>query len=382
MEKDNKIIERIQSAIDKVENNDFTVFFFTLDSKGTPSGSIGYVYDFALTLQKLGYKVCILHQEKEFVGPYEWLGQEYESLQHENVEDGNIVIGPQDFLILPEIFALAMAQTKKLPCKRIALLQNYNYLTEFIPLGTELATFGIKDVIVNSKNQDELIKSVFKYAETVMLPPKIQPYFRKGIDPKKLIVNIVTKKAEDVNRIVKPFYWKYPIFKWVSFRDLRGYPKETFAEYLREGAITVWVDDDTQFGYAPLEAIHSGNIVVAKTPNMLPEWAYDKENDILDDSIIWVTDINDIHKMIYGVVSAWISDSIPDEIYEAMDAISKRYTADAFNANVGEVMSHYKAMRKAELQEVLEMAKNAESVMDMTSKKLTEDKRKGEKENA
>jgi hypothetical protein len=37
------------------------------------------------------------------------------------------------------------------------------------------------------------------------------------------------------------------MYKWVSFRDVRGFPKEKYAELLREGAITIWVDENTSF---------------------------------------------------------------------------------------------------------------------------------------
>ena len=48
-----------------------------------------------------------------------------------------------------------------------------------------------------------------------------------------MIINIISKEQSDINKIIKPFYWKYPMYKWVSFRDLRGFPKEIYSQYLK-----------------------------------------------------------------------------------------------------------------------------------------------------
>lgn len=342
MNKQNKeVLNRVLSEISKLETKNFNIFIFTLDSKGTPSGAISYVYELALTLIKQGYNVQMLHQEKEFVGVGDWLGKEYANIPHFNVEDKNLSVSASDFLLMPEVFATVMNQTKKLPCKRIAIVQNYNYLTEFIPLGSQWANFGIQDAIVSSKTQGNLIKSVFPYVRSKVLSPKIPPYFREGLQPKKLIVNIITKDQSDVNRIIKPFYWKYPICKWVSFRDLRGFPKEQFADLLREGAITLWIDDDSQFGYAPLEAMRSGSIVIGKIPDVLPEWMFNESKNELSNNGIWFDDITDIHKVIYSVVKSWMNDDVPQSLYDAMAETNKLYTSDEYDTNVVMLMDEY-----------------------------------------
>ena len=60
-----KTIEKIESCIKKIEDKDFNVFFVVIDSKGTPSGSLAYIYETAKTLKDLGYKVKMLHAEKK-----------------------------------------------------------------------------------------------------------------------------------------------------------------------------------------------------------------------------------------------------------------------------------------------------------------------------
>jgi hypothetical protein len=54
-----------------------------------------------------------------------------------------------------------------------------------------------------------------------------------------MVINVISKDQSDIKKIVKPFYWKYPYFKWVSFKELRNLSKEEFAKELREGAITI-----------------------------------------------------------------------------------------------------------------------------------------------
>ena len=64
-----------------------------------------------------------------------------------------------------------------------------------------------------------------------------------------MIINVVARDQSDIKRVVKPFYWKYPMFKWVSFKELRNLSKEEFSKALREAAITIVIDDTTSFGY-------------------------------------------------------------------------------------------------------------------------------------
>ena len=44
-EKKNQMIERITAEIKKIDDKSFTFFFYVIDTKGNPSGSLGYIYD-------------------------------------------------------------------------------------------------------------------------------------------------------------------------------------------------------------------------------------------------------------------------------------------------------------------------------------------------
>ena len=380
---DKKALERIDEAISKLEINDFCFYFFVVDCKNVPNGSIQYIYQLAKTLNDKNYKVKMLYQleneydneeleelkrkekpideRRVFTGVGEWLGEEYMQLEHLNISKQEWTVSPSDFLFIPEVFSSLMKQTYqyKAPCKRIVLLHNYDYITEFIPFSDEWGTYGIHAVIANTKAQGDLISSVFPYVNVKILNPYISNIFRKPIKPKKLIVNIISKKTEDVNKIMKQFYWKYPMYKFISFRDLRGYPKETFAEFLQESAITVWIDNETPFGYSAIEAIKTGNIVIGKVPEHMPEWMGD-ENGLFNNGV-WTYDLNTIPDILSRVLGSWMQDRIPETLCENMDNVDNLYTFEGYQNNVNEIINGYINDRINELKEIKTVINNKNS---------------------
>ena len=112
------------------------------------------------------------------------------------------------------------------------------------------------------------------------------------------------------------------MYSWVSFRDLRGLPKETFAEYLKDGAFTIWVDNSTYFGYSAVEAMKCGSIVIGKVPENEPEWLV--ENGEIKDNGVWFFNNSDIHKILAGAIEAFINDEIPSNIYDEMKNIENK----------------------------------------------------------
>ena len=353
---DNKALERIEETIKNLKDNNFTFYFFIVDCKNVPNGSIQYIYQLAKTLYDKKYNVKMLYQleneyskeelselqrkEKEinydrvFTGVGEWLGDEYMQLEHLNISKNEWKVGSCDFLFIPEVFSSLMKQTYqyKAPCKRIVVLHNFDYITEFIPYNDEWGTYGIRDVVTTTEQQKRQILSVFPYVKCQIITPFIDECFRKPVKPKKLVVNIISKKTEDVNRIMKQFYWKYPMYKFISFRDLRGYPKNMFADFLQESAITIWIDNETPFGYSAIEAIRSGNIVIGKVPEHMPEWMGDGEG--LLDNGVWTYDINLIPDILARVLGSWMQDNVPSVLYENMEKLNNLYTFDLWDKNI------------------------------------------------
>ena len=353
-EKKDKMLKMVSETIEKMENKDFFVYFYVIDTKGNPSSQVEYIYETALTLKKFGYNVAILHQENDFVGVGDWLGEEYANIEHHNIEKENVEISACDFLFIPEIFANVMMQTKKLPCKRVILIQNYKHICEFLPVSQSMETLSITDAIVTTEEQDEKISKYFPTLNTHIVHPSIKKMFRKNTEPQEFIINVICKEQSIVHQIVKPFYWENPIYKWVSFRDLRGTTQELFANALREAAITVWVDDDTVFGYSLLEALRSGSLVIAKIPNNPPAWMLDNDGNLID-SVLWVSDIDEMPDVLAKTVRSWTLDRIPQTIYDNQDKtndlfseeqqceeIKKVYINDLF----GKRLSDFKEVKK------------------------------------
>lgn len=365
------VLENLENTIKSLNKKEFTMYFFVVDSRNTPNGSMEYIYRLAKTLQDKGYNIKMVYQleneytqeeiqaledkneiideNRKFIGVTDWLGEEFKTLEHLNISTNEWKISPSDFLFIPEVFSSLMFQTFKhhITCKRYVILQNYNYVTEFIPLGVQWANYGISDVIVNTPYNEQQIKEVFPYVKTKLIQPCITNQFRKPLLEKKLIVNIITKKQSDVNRIIKPFYWKYPIYNFISFRDVRNFPKEQYSELLKEGAITIWVDTETPFGYSALEAMRCGNIVIGKVPENIPEWMGD-ENKLYDNGI-WFYNINDVPDILAKVLGSWLQDEIPQVLIDNMEETNKKYTYEEWVKNVTETFEKIISERISEL---------------------------------
>ena len=378
-EQDKKVLQRIEETIEKIKIKDFNIFFFVFDSKNSPNGNLSYIYQMAKTLQDKEYNVKMLYQLENEYTPQEieeiekkglaidenrtfnnvssWMGEEYLTLEHINIQREEWKVSPCDVLFIPEVFSGLMFETFKhnIPCKRYIILQNFDYITEFIPLGVEWLNYGIKDVITTTKTQETMVKEIFPYVKTTVVPPFIDNIFRKPIKPKKLIVNIVTKNQSTVNKIIKNFYWKYPTYRFVSFRDLRGFPRKDFAELLKEGAITIWVDENTYFGYTPLEAMRCGNIVIGKIPENEPDWMV--ENDKLKNNGIWFDNFRQLPDILSRVIHSWMNDEIPQILTDKMEETNTLFSFNEWDKNINTLIENITTQRIDELNNILKSIK-------------------------
>ena len=176
-----------------------------------------------------------------------------------------------------------------------------------------------------------------------------------------MIVNVVTREQSDINKIVKTFFWEYPMYQWVAFRELRELSREEFSNALQEAAITVWVDNETDFGYTPLEAMKCGSIVIGKVPEVTPEWML--KNDILSNSGIWVDNLASLPAVIASVIRTWTMDAIPSEIQREADELANSYTEgqqlqDIKNVIINDII----VGRRKEFVQTLESLNNKENV--------------------
>jgi len=373
-------IEKLESELEKLSKKESKILFWVVDCKGNPSGAIANIYVMAHMLKDLGYDVTMLYQaekDEEWVGPGDFIGEKYNQLTHANILKDKVLISISDLLIIPELFVTSKKKNtdgrivsvwKEIPCKKVVLCQNFNYLPEFMPIGEEFGALGIIDVITTSETQKRLLLELMPYLKIKIIEPSIAPYFYKSSDEKNLQVAIVAKDRSDVNKIAKLFYLKNPLFRFLTFKHLNGLNQELFAEEIRSSIAVVWVDRDTNFGYAPIEAIKSGTIVIGLVPDEPVDWMLQENGKDLSNAIIWVDNLNKVHSAILAIVSSFMEDQIPDNFKNEMGKFDTKFTRDQQKLQLQRTIKEYLKDRAQELQETITIFKNQENVKSNNEK--------------
>ena len=337
----------VKESVSKLENKEFRIFFFVMDTKGNAIASMANIYEHAKLLRDMGYDAQILHEKNDYVTVGPILGEVYEQIPHVSIESQQLKVNTHDFIIIPEIFANVMEQTSKLPSKRIVFAQSYDYIFEMLMPGKNWADYGITDVITTTEKQKEYIESLFsKKVKAEVIPVSIPDYFKPSDKPKKPIIAISTRDQRDLVKIYKAFYLKYPHLKWVSFRDMRGLPREAFAKSLAESCLAIWVDSLSSFGTFPIESIKCDVPVLGLIPNMVPEWMGDKNG-------LWANDPLVIADLAANYFQAWLEDGEPQELYDEMSKLKDSYTTSQLKEKVKEVYERIIENRINELKSTL-----------------------------
>lgn len=342
-QKENKIedqMTQLLSVIEKLENKDYTLYFFTLDTKGNPTAGIANIYEHVKVLNELGFKAAILHEKDDYRlvgdengnGVGDWLGLEYSKLPHVSIEGQQLNISPADFIIIPEIFSNIMDQVKAFPCKKVVFSQNYDYLLELLPIGKRWNTdYGFNDVITTSQKQADYLTNLFPSINTHIVPVSIPSYFKDSDKPKIPVVAIHTRNQGDAAKIAKSFYLQYPLYKWITFKELRGLSRQNFAAELSKACVAVWLDDTAGFGTFPLEAIESNTPVIGKMPNLIPEWMETQDeagNMVIRNNGVWTNTTMNIPELIATYLKVWLEDSVPSDLTEGIAASKGQYTEE------------------------------------------------------
>lgn len=353
-----KIVKTIEQEIKKINDKKNKILFFVADTKGKPSGSLLYIYETVYQLKELGYNVGILHVEQDFVGVESWLGKKYADLPHFNIEHDSVSVSPSDILIIPDFCGNVMAETKALPCKRIVLIQNFSNLTRTMPMGATFSDLKIRECITTTQSLSNEIKKFFPNLEIKTVQPSISDEFFKDVpEAKSLIINIVANDSSIVNSLIKPFYWKYPNYNWVAFRQLNNLSREEFRNALKEGVATIWVDDNTDFGYSVLEAMACKNLIIGKIPDRMPDWLLDSEGKIKDNGI-WFYNTSAGPDAIASVVSVFMDEKVPNVVLRNMEETVKPYSGEEQKKEIETVYQEILNERKKELEIALTVEKN------------------------
>lgn len=371
--------EQVNVLLSQLDNKDFSFYFFTLDTLGNPVAGVANIYEHVKVLNELGYKAYIMHEKNDYklrlnagdiedngrMGIADWLGNEYAELPHVSIEGKELNVTPSDFIIIPEIFANVMDQVKKFPCKKVVFSQSYDYLLELLPIGKSWnRDYGFNDVITTSKKQADYISSLFHGINTHIIPVGIADYFKPDEKPKLPIVTVVTRNQGDAKKIANAFWLQNPIYKFVTFKELRGLPKTQFAEELGKSCLSVWVDDQAGFGTFPLEAMKAGTTVIGKIPNLIPEWMEDVSESgetTLKNNGVWTNSTINIPELIGTFMKLWFEDSLPQDIVNAMGETNGIYTMENQKKSIEEVYGTLVANRRKELTLMIPKKTNVEA---------------------
>lgn len=339
------MIEKLKESLDKIISKDFQIMFLTPDLKGTPRASVAEIYYHVKELTKLGYNAVILHENNEYTKVGTWLGDEYDNLKHLSIQDigGTFKVGPQDFLIIPELFGNVIQQTQKLPCKRIIFAQSYDYILDMLPPGTNWSSLGVNTYITTSNTIKEEITKLFPTANGYVVNPLIPSYFKNNDNLKKPIIAIMCRDDRTTSKIIKTFYLKYPLYSFITFRDIKQISREELSNVLNDYFLSVWVDDYSSFGTFPVESMRCGTPVIGKLPNIQPEW-------MTENNGVWLYDEMQIPEAIAIFCKNFFEDIEDSELLKHIKDVENKYTESQQSQQINDVYTAIFNERKNELE--------------------------------
>ena len=347
-------IEKIERSVETLKNKTSRIYFLVQDTKGNPMASVKYIYDVALTLKNNGYNSIIIHETNEYKGVSEWIDERYNEIPHQSIEGQNLAISPEDFIVIPEVYGHVMDQIKGFPCGKIVLCQAYDHMLETLPPGVSWTQYGFFKVITTTEKQKKYVSDIMRGVSFDIITPKIDPIFSKKDKPSKPIISIHTREQRDTAKIIKSFYLKFPQYRWITFRDMRGIKQDDFAKFLKESYVSVWVDLESGFGTYPIESMACGTPVIGKVPSLKPEWM-DENNGV------WTYEFNDIVDIIANFTQNWLEGNISETLYENMKITSDMYTENStFESSILSTFEDYFEKRKESFSEQLEKIKETE----------------------
>lgn len=376
--------EIIDLTIKKIQDNDFSIFFYA-PSMSTPSGGVGVLLKTAKELAEAGNKVKVVYEptlnqkasyeasvaQKKQVEIFDKFNPTWLEFSLENVQlvplgereitftDGttakceSLHVNPEDFLIIPEGFPNVMQKTMQVSCKRIVLAQSWFYVLLAMSPGQKWQHFGIQDVISVSD-------AITEYLDSAMPGLNIKNFkqgiSRKVFKPSNKLSNKFPMVAFTGSRgpenkmkthsIIKNFYAFYPHLKWVRFVELANMDKEQFAERLSSCAFLLYTDDIAGFGTLPLEAMACGTHVVGWTP-------FGGKEYITENNGFWSQngDIFQTAELLGIAIDKWLMGELDiPEIQDSYEKTLEPYTEEKERHGIINIINQYKNERINELE--------------------------------
>ena len=375
-------LENVKAAISILDKKE-SKFMFVIPEAQHPAASVYEIYYHASVVKKMGFKTLIFIEKNDYVPPT-WIEKELVEHEHINITNPKLNVGPQDFLVIPEVFSNVMEQTKHLPCHRIALLQSVDYMVNSLIPGTDWSSFGIEDIITTSLTLKEWVESFYgKKYKFHTYDLGIPEYFKKSKIPQRPVVSIIGRNPNEIAKLIKLFFAKYPQYSWISFDPMvteskppQPMRRKDFAKRLATNFAAVWVDRISSLGTFPLECMKTGTVPICLKPDIMPEYLLKRdENGVAVDTVegggLWTENFYDLPVMIVDMLVKFLDDNINPEIYESMDNISAKYSHENSEKQLTTIYQNLINKRVEILNAALEIGKGVEMNVNSVNDNVT-----------
>jgi hypothetical protein len=360
-------IEKIKASLEKIKNKK-SKFLFCVPEAQNPVASIYEIYFHASVIKNMGYEVVIMTEKADYIPPI-WIEKELTNHKHIPMADPKLTVGPEDVMIIPEVYSNVMEQTKKLPCVRIGLLQSVDYMMNSLIPGTDWTSFNIHDIITTSQTLKEWVEMFYGKNKFNIKTYNvgIPEYFEKSKLPQKPIVSIIGRNANEISKLVKLFFSRYPQYSWVTFDPMltKSKPPQTmrrvdFAKRLQGHFAAVWVDRLSSFGTFPLECMKSGVIPICLKPDIMPEYLLERDETgkfikTVEGGGVWTDNFYDLPILIGEVLIKFLDDNIAPALYESMDNVVAKYTQENSEKQLVEIYEDIVNVRIGLLENAIQL---------------------------
>ena len=348
-------IQKIQTSLANIQNKKSKFLFVVPESQG-PTASVYEIYFHASVVKNMGYETLILVERGDYVIPA-WVEKELTQFKHIPMSDPKLMVGPEDIMVIPEVYSNVMEQTKNLPCVRIGLLQSVDYMMNSLIPGTDWTSFNVHDIITTSETLREWVetfqgKGKFKIKTYDV---GIPAYFERTEVPQKPIISVVGRNANEISKLVKLFFSRFPQYSWVTFDPMltKSKPPQQmrrvdFAKRLQSNFAAVWIDRIASFGTFPLECMKSGVIPICLKPDITPEYILERTGTgdttvvkIAEGAGVWTENFYDLPVLIGEILVKFLDDSISPDLYTAMEKLAEKYNQENSEKRLTEIYQEY-----------------------------------------
>jgi hypothetical protein len=340
-------ISKLEKSISNMKEKKSKIYFIAQDTKGNAKASVAYIYHMAKALMDSGYNSIILHEKPDYTSVGGWMGTDFLRIPHKAIEGQQLEVSPEDFIVIPELYGFVMSQITNLPCGKIVLCQAYDHMLETLQPGQTWQQLGFFKCITTSEFQKEFISNVMRNVSFDIIEPFISEHFVKQSLPPKPVIAIHTRDPRDTANIIKSFYLKFPQYRWVSFKDMRGQSTKEFAKNLQDCFLSVWVDETSGFGTFPIESMKSNVPVIGLVPNLLPTWMSETNG-------FWINNKNQVVDFVADFLQNWLEDNVKEELYTEMEnTANSMSTKENFYEKTTNLFAEYVEKRMTSFEEQL-----------------------------